>query len=224
MAKIHGVAGEWARVKGVVSGLWPLFAGVFSAGFVLGLAFRYPLAGATLFVLSVLGCVYALTKGLRHVERYFKGARGEERIASILRSLPEGYHIFNDFVANGGHVDHVVVGPAGVFAVETKNWTGEVTIEDGHILVDGRLPDREPLKQALKEAAAVRDELGKLGWTGTVTPVLAFASDTFKAKAAELSGAVVINGNQLKESFSTGRTVLESAELDRLVMIMSSAR
>ena len=33
MAKIHGVAGEWARVKGMVTGLWPLFLGVFAAGF-----------------------------------------------------------------------------------------------------------------------------------------------------------------------------------------------
>ena len=32
MASIHGVAGEWARVKGTVLGLWPLFAGVFAAG------------------------------------------------------------------------------------------------------------------------------------------------------------------------------------------------
>ena len=35
MAKVHGVAGEWARVKGMVTGLWPLFLGVFVAGFAL---------------------------------------------------------------------------------------------------------------------------------------------------------------------------------------------
>jgi hypothetical protein len=27
-------------------------------------------------------------KGLRHVERFFKGARGEEKVAGILKDLP----------------------------------------------------------------------------------------------------------------------------------------
>ena len=38
MAKVHGVAGEWARVKGMVTGLWPLFLGVFAAGFAVAVA------------------------------------------------------------------------------------------------------------------------------------------------------------------------------------------
>ena len=75
--------------------------------------------GAAALVLSLLYCAWSLTKGLRHIERYFKGARGEERVAGILKTLPDAYHVFNDFVACGTHVDHVVAGPAGVFAVET---------------------------------------------------------------------------------------------------------
>ncbi len=222
MASIHGVAGEWARVKGTVLGLWPLFAGVFAAGCSAAYAFSNPAVGGALFVVAAVWCAVSLARGLRHVERYFKGARGEERVAGILQKLPDGYHVFNDFVACGRHVDHVVVGSGGIFAVETKFWLGRVTLEDGHILLDGQLTDRPPLKQVLKEAEAVRNELAKRGWKGEVTPVLAFASDTFEAKIAESSGVVIINANALEASFASVRTVLPPAELDRLVRLMEN--
>ena len=222
MAGIHGVAGEWARVKGTVFGLWPLFAGVFAAGCSAAYAFCDPAVGGALFVVAAVWCAVSLARGLRHVERYFKGARGEERVAGILQKLPDGYHVFNDFVACGRHVDHVVVGSGGVFAVETKFWLGRVTLEDGHILLDGQLTDRPPLRQVLKEAEAVRNELAKRGWKGEVTPVLAFASDTFEAKIAESGGVVIINSNALEASFASVRTVLPPAELDRLVRLMEN--
>jgi len=223
MAQIHGVAGEWARVKGTVTGLWPLFLGVFACGFFIAVCvFSNPAIGAIGLVLSLVGMGWSLVKGLRHVERFFKGARGEERVSGILKNLPDAYHVFNDFVAGGAHVDHVVVGPAGVFAVETKFWRGKVTVEEGHILLDGRLPSREPLSQALKEAAAVRTALDQLGWKGKITPVLAFASDTFAQHSAELNGAVVINSCELAAAFGTKCVVIAPDELSRIVTLMEN--
>ncbi len=74
----------------------------------------------------------------------------------------------------------------------------------------------------LKEAEAVKGELARRGWKGEVTPVLAFASDTFEAKVAESNGVVIINSNFLESSFSSVRTVLSPAELDRLVLLMEN--
>jgi len=223
MAQIHGVAGEWARVKGTVTGLWPLFLGVFACGFFIAVCvFAKPAIGAIGLVLSLVGMGWSLVKGLRHVERFFKGARGEERVSGILKNLPDTYHVFNDFVAGGAHVDHVVVGPAGVFAVETKFWRGKVTVEEGHILIDGRLPSREPLVQARKEATAVRVALEQLGWKGTVTPVLAFASDTFVQHSAELNGAVVMNSCELAAAFGTKSIIIPPDELNRIVTLMEN--
>ncbi len=223
MAKLHGVAGEWARVKGTVMGLWPLFCGIFAAGFALAVLVVASVAiGAMLLALAVAWIGWSIYKGVRHVERYFKGARGEERVAGILKNLPDSYHVFNDFVAGGVHVDHVVAGPAGVFAIETKYWRGLVTIEDGHILIDGQLPSRSPLSQVLREAALVKETLAKAGWKGGVTPILAFASDTFSAKIAEIQGAVIMNSCDIRKSFETDRVIIPPAELDRLVSLMES--
>ena len=220
MAKIHGIPGEWARVKGTVVGLWPLFLGVFAAGVSAALVFFLPLAGGTLLVCSFLWIIWSLMVGLRRVESFYKGARGEEKVSGILGSLPESYHVFNDFTVGRNHVDHVVAGPGGVFAIETKFWNGKVTVEDGHVLLDGQLPDRSPLSQAVREATLVRNALVAAGWSGTVTPVVAFASDSFVAHRANVKGTVIINASELRQSFDTDRVVIPPAELDRLVSLM----
>ena len=222
MAKIHGIPGEWARVKGTVVGLWPLFLGVFVAGASAALVFFLPLTGGTLLVCSFLWIIWSLMVGLRRVESFYKGARGEEKVSGILESLPESYHVFNDFTVGRNHVDHVVAGPGGVFAIETKFWNGKVTVEDGHVLLDGQLPDRSPLSQAVREAALVKNALVAAGWSGTVTPVVAFASDSFVAHRANVKGTVIINANELRRSFDTDRVVIPPAELDRLVSLMES--
>ena len=220
MAKIHGIPGEWARVKGTVVGLWPLFLGVFAAGASAALVFFLPLAGGTLLVCSFLWVIWSLMVGLRRVESFYKGARGEEKVSGILESLPDAYHVFNDFTVGRNHIDHVVAGPGGVFAIETKFWNGKVTVEDGHVLVDGQLPDRSPLNQAIREATLVRNALVAAGWNGLVTPVVAFASDSFAAHRANLRGTIIINSNELRTSFDTDRVVIPPAELDRLVSLM----
>lgn len=223
MAKIHGVAGEWARVKGAILGLWPLGLGLFAAGFSLS---AWIVAGhgwgSLALAASFALIAWSLVHGARRVESFYIGARGEERVSSILRGLPDCYHVFNDFVAMGVHVDHVVVGPAGVFAIETKFWRGTVTVDDGHILVDGQLPTRPPLRQVLHEASLVKATLAKAGWTGDVTPMLTFASDTFRPNVAGVQGAVVLNSCDLAKSFAAERSVLSGAELERLVSLMEA--
>ena len=222
MAKIHGIPGEWARVKGTVAGLWPLFLGVFAAGCASVLIATSPLIGATALVCALLWIIWSLMAGLRRVESFYKGARGEEKVSGILENLPDSYHVFNDFTVGRNHIDHVAAGPGGVFAIETKFWNGKVTVEDGHVLVDGQLPDRSPLNQAIREATLVRNALVAAGWDGLVTPVVAFASDSFDAHRANLKGTIVINSNELRSSFDTDRVVVPPAELDRLVGLMES--
>ena len=220
MAKIHGIPGEWARVKGTVVGLWPLFLCVFLAGGAAALTAFLPLWGGSLLVGSLVGIIWTLMMGLKRVESFYKGARGEEKVSEILKCLPDAYHVFNDFTVGRNHIDHVVAGPGGVFAIETKFWNGKVTVEDGHVLLDGQLPDRSPLNQAVREATSVRSALAAAGWDGVVTPVVAFASDSFTAHRANLRGTIVINSNELRSSFDTDRVVIPPAELDRLVSLM----
>lgn len=220
----HGNPGEWAKVKGTVMSLWPLFLcaaalGALAASFALG---RHPAAFAALFGAAVVATAVLWRKGLRRVESFFKGARGEERVAGLLETLPEGWHVFHDFVAGGHHVDHVAVGPAGVYSVETKNWRGRVTAEKGEILVDGALPDRSPLMQAVAEAKAVKAALKGRGCDVEVAPVLCMASDTFGADAVAVGQATVVNASGVVPWILGRATVLSANEVTRLAQLMET--
>lgn len=60
-----------------------------------------------------------------------RGYVGELIVANCLRSLSEEYHIFNDVYFPGayGNIDHVVVGPTGIYVIETKSYSGNYLIE-----------------------------------------------------------------------------------------------
>ena len=57
-----------------------------------------------------------------------RGLRGERKVFSILKELPDEYYIWNDIVLqrNGYSVqiDHVVISLYGIFVIETKNFKG----------------------------------------------------------------------------------------------------
>ena len=220
----HGNPGEWAKVKGTVMSLWPLFL-CFAALGALGasIAFgRHPAWFAGLFATTVAATAVLWRKGLRRVESFFKGARGEERVAGLLETLPPSWHVFHDFEAGGHHVDHVVVGTAGVYAVETKNWRGRVTVEKDEVLVDGTLPDRSPLMQAVSQAKAVKAALKGAGCDVEVVPVLCMASDTFDSPARAVAQATVLNASDIVAWMMGRGAALSPNDVRRLAQLMET--
>jgi hypothetical protein len=65
----------------------------------------------------------------RRYSGYKQGYEGENRVSKTLSSaLSDEYYLINDVtISNGyGNVDHVVLGPNGVFVIETKNYGGKI--------------------------------------------------------------------------------------------------
>lgn len=85
-------------------------------------------------------------------QKWERGAEGERLIASILAGLPDDYVVFHDLQVPGSkaNVDHLVIAPHGVYAIDTKNFTYAVTRSSGRgadRLWTGRRPVRlEPCK------------------------------------------------------------------------------
>jgi hypothetical protein len=111
-----------------------------------------------------------------------QGIEGEKVVGQFLERLREsGYHIFHDLIGSGFNVDHVLIGPAGVFTVETKTWSkparGETRIKfDGERLTAaGREPERNPVVQARAQAAWLKSVLAEsTGRQFDVFPVVVF--------------------------------------------------
>lgn len=87
------------------------------------------------------------------------GIEGERVVGQYLDGLrAAGYRVFHDVVTEGFNLDHVLVGPAGVFTVETKTRSkavrgnDRVTYDGEHLHVAGFKPDRDPIVQAKAQA------------------------------------------------------------------------
>ena len=62
------------------------------------------------------------------------GEEGENRVHDILMQLPDEYYVFKDVILKKKigttQIDHIVVSKYGVFAIETKNYRGEIYGDD----------------------------------------------------------------------------------------------
>lgn len=65
-----------------------------------------------------------------YIARWKRGADGERQTERALRRLiANNWNAFHDRQGKRGNLDHVVVGPAGVFLLDSKNLSGTVTLE-----------------------------------------------------------------------------------------------
>lgn len=75
-------------------------------------------------------------------DRYARGADGEDATAGALAALAaQGWVLLHDVGWPGrplANIDHVVVGPPGVFVIDSKNWSGRVGVERGVLRQNGR--------------------------------------------------------------------------------------
>jgi hypothetical protein len=70
------------------------------------------------------------------IENWRTGAEGEKATAKALRPLLSiGWELFNDIDTGQGNIDHVLVGPAGVFMLESKRLAGDVMVDAGKLSV-----------------------------------------------------------------------------------------
>jgi len=84
--------------------------------------------------IGLLVTIFMITRYvLPLVERQDRGALAEEQVGALLDTLPrERWRVVHDATLGRGNVDHVVIGPAGVFTVETKSHPGPVRVGRVH--------------------------------------------------------------------------------------------
>jgi hypothetical protein len=84
---------------------------------------------------------------------WYQGALGEEFVGRELDRLPAGWHVFHSMPIGAGSsdVDHVIVGPPGVFTINTKHHKGaRVWVRGTSVTVNGR---REQYVRAVQHEA-----------------------------------------------------------------------
>ncbi len=70
------------------------------------------------------------------IENWQSGAWGEQATAKALRALEhDGWVVLHDLDAGRGNVDHIAVGPGGVYLLDSKRLGGSVTVDGGNVTV-----------------------------------------------------------------------------------------
>lgn len=86
------------------------------------------------------------------------GAAREHLVAAALETLaPYGWTSLHDVHWPGrpkATIDHVVIGPGGVVVIDTRNWSGGVTVREGLLRQNGSRRD-EQVSRAADAASAV---------------------------------------------------------------------
>ncbi|MFB3889507.1 MAG: nuclease-related domain-containing protein [Candidatus Bathyarchaeia archaeon] len=117
---------------------------------------------------SLIGFYYYLGK----FRAYNAGLEGEKRVARLLGSaLNDDYYLMSSvYIHDGfGDIDHVLLGPNGVFVIEVKNWSGRITCHGDEWQRENRHGKREsssPSKQAKKNAIRVKSAIESSGSRG----------------------------------------------------------
>lgn len=202
-ASIYGSPGEAPRVVGLLKAFWPLLLICLLLGYIIRVILPFPdissYVGIILVIISLLG-IYLLSWGNRKLGNYLKGARGEEWVAKQLSFLNSSYSIFHGIRLNDGNsnFDHIVVGPTGIFIVETKNWSGKVTFDQGKVFIDGKKLSSSPIQQVKSGAADLFSFFENEGLKNVpIKNVICFLGADLDHSISNINGIIICKGEVL---------------------------
>lgn len=178
-------------------------------------------------VIIIIFTIYFLIywkKNNREIENIKLGLEGEEIVAEKLNDLRQfGYKVYNDIVADGFNIDHVLVGPAGVFTVETKTYRKDNS-KDCQIYYDGQIIKidnfdiskmKDPIKQAKGEKYWLEKKLNKYFNNLNVRPVVVFPGWYINLSISRAE-VMVCNENSLISMIKKKKTVLNIDQINRI--------
>src|ERR1051325_4334952 len=176
MAKVFGLAGDHSARESVVAFrkmLMPVIAIIAALAFVTGVAMTLLLtrvwavsvAIVAVVLLSVVWWTFRIVES--RIEAYErdrlnqrKGALGEWEAASDLEQLSNQFTVFHNVNTPRGNLDHFVIGPTGVFAIETKNWRGLITSDgSGELMQNGPPTDKPVVRAFVRRTMAIREQI-----------------------------------------------------------------
>jgi hypothetical protein len=181
----------------------------FALGFFFGFGFNKPfyLGIAILFFIAV-GAVIArslINRFTNNLEKqrldFRKGATGEALVGFILAGFPDAYTVIHGLKPKrrSGDIDHIVVGPTGVYAIDTKNWKGIVTADgQGELLLNGRPTQKSAIGNLTRTIMTIKKKIKVLSALDPyVHGVLAFPSARVEAKWGSTGSVHCMRDDQL---------------------------
>ncbi len=91
----------------------------------------------------------------REIRHLLADALAEEATARAVSSLGIGYTIWSNVETDRGKLDHVILGPAGLFAVMSEDWGSAVRLVRGELHGEGIPSGEQPVRSLTRTARAL---------------------------------------------------------------------
>jgi hypothetical protein len=173
-------------------------------------------------VVVVAFSTYKILQIKQRIKLLELGRDGERAVGEYLERLrAKGYAVFHDIVGEEFNIDHVVLAPSGVYAIETKTrskptkGTTKIIYDGKKILVDGLELERDPLIQSKSQADWLRGILHQsTGKMFPVQPVILFPGWYIESKSPQSTGSVwVLNPKALPSFIESLKTKVSESDL-----------
>jgi len=175
-------------------------------------------------IVFVLFFLFYWKKNNKEIENIRLGLKGEEIVAEKLNDLRElGYKVYNDLVADGFNIDHLLIGPAGIFTIETKTYRKNNT-KDCQIYYDGKTIKvdnfdiskmKDPIKQAKGQKYWLSRKLDKSFSNLKVRSVVIFPGWYINSKAINTE-VMVCNQNSFLSIIKKEKQILDADQIKRI--------
>jgi hypothetical protein len=144
------------------------------------------------------------------VERRDRGAQGEEQVGALLEGLTdEGWRVIHDASFGNGNVDHILIGPPGVFTIETKSHPGPIRVSRVH---------GATLSQARAQSDALQDATGL-----EAEPLIVYSRAWVDRPGSRRRGVRVIPARMLIGYLRKREAMLSWAEVDHACGLIAQA-
>ncbi|WP_166788145.1 nuclease-related domain-containing protein [Cryobacterium glaciale] len=155
---------------------------------------------------------------------WYRGAQGEIEVGRILSRLPPEWRVFHALPIGkaGADIDHLVLGPGGIFTINTKHHRGKkIWIAERTIMVDGHKQPylRNSKFEATRVTKMLRERMPQLPPAQAVIALVGPGQITIKKKPDEVR---VMDANDLRRWLLKRPVSLIEADLVDLAAIVDA--
>jgi hypothetical protein len=153
--------------------------------------------------LALLASMFVISRYvLPLVHRRDRGASAEEHVGSLLDALDTNeWRVIHDASLGHGNVDHILIGPAGAFTVETKSHPGPVRVARVH---------GATIRQAQAQRKAIEHVTGL-----KVEPLLVYSRAWVDRPLARRKGVRVLPARMLIAHLQRGAETLSRSDVEQ---------
>ncbi len=193
-------------------------------------SFALLLIAVGVIVLGVKRLGKQFDKQLRLSRAEENGADGERDFVKYLKDLPDTYTVVSDldFADSFGNIDHLIIGPTGVFAIDVKAWKGTVTSDGkGELMSNGKSTDKPQVRYFTRRTMDLKDRIKALTKLEPyIQCVFAFMHTHVDAKWGTTGAVHCIRAEQIVDYVTKARvkTPIPPADLPRLISAAKSLK